>query len=96
MLFVLGGLNGMVSLITMSEELSYVTTSFWSRDNVNQDIHLFHEQVFELTSGGSFLLASTWCLPPLHSRPEKIKWFPSFCYMDFFVCCLNACDSCIA
>ena len=28
--------------------------------------------------------AKTWGLPPLYSRPEKSKWFPPFCCMEFF------------
>ena len=86
----------MVSLVTVFEEPSHVTSLFWSRDKVNWEIYLFHEQVFRRAACGLFLSASTWDLPFLYSRPEKSKWFPPFCYMDFPVCSLNACDSCIA
>ena len=35
--------NGVISLVTVFEESSHVTNSFWLRDKVNQKIRLFHE-----------------------------------------------------
>ena len=43
-----GRLNGVVSLVTVFEELSHVTSPFWSRDKVNRGIRLFHEPVEEM------------------------------------------------
>ena len=65
-----GRLNGVVSLVTVFEELFNVTSLFWSRDKVNREIRLFHEAIDAA--------ASTWDLPPLPSRPEKSKWLPPF------------------
>ena len=85
-----------VSLDTAFEELSHITSPFWSHDKVNRGIRHFHEQDFELTRcGGSLLLVSTWNLPPLFSRPQKSEWFSPFCCMDFSLSSLKACDSCI-
>ena len=40
-----GRLNKVVSLVIEKfEELSYITSPFWSCDKVNQGIHLFHKQ----------------------------------------------------
>ena len=90
-------LNGVISLVTVFEELFDVTSSFWLRDKVNQEICLFHERNFELNRrGDSFLQVSTWGCNPLFSRHEKSKRFLPFCRMDFSICSLNARHSCIA
>ena len=92
-----GRLNWLVSLVTEFEESSHLTCPFWSRYNVNRGIRIFHGQdlrrpnlVFHSSA------VSTWGLAHLYSRYEKNKRFPPFCSMDFSICSLNACDSCIA
>ena len=91
-----GRLNEVVSLVSVFEELSFIPSPFGSRDKVNQGIRSFHEQVLrragvvirlpQRAHGGSYSLCS---------RSEKSKWYPPFCCMDFSVCSLNTCDSCI-
>ena len=85
-----GRLNGVVSLVTVFEQLSHVTSPFWSCDKVNWGIHLFEEQ--DLRTADLVICSSAvskWCLSPLSSRLEKIKWFLSFCCMGLYSCSLN-------
>ena len=92
-----GRLNGVIPLVTAFQDLSHITSPFWSRENVKREIRPFQEQDFEVTRrASSFLLASILGLPPLYSTPEMSKLFPSFCCVDFSACSLNTCDSCIA
>ena len=71
--------------------------SFSLRDKVNRGIRLFYEQNFRRADVVVHpAVISTWSLSPLFSRPEKSKRLPPFCFMDFSVCFLNVCDSCIA
>ena len=39
-------LNGLISLVTMFEELFHVVSLFWLRDKANPGINLFYEQDF--------------------------------------------------
>ena len=81
-----GRLTGVISLLTVIDELIQVMSHFWSCDKVTSEICLFHEQDFVLTRWGcSFLLVSIWSRAPLYSKPEKWKWFTAFCCMDFSV-----------
>ena len=74
-----GRLNGEVSLVTVLEELSHVTSPFWSGDKENQGILLFLKNVLRTADVVVRSIAvSTWSLPFLFSRSEK-KWFPSSC-----------------
>ena len=92
-----GRLNRVLSLFTAFEEPSQVTSPFWSRDKMKRGIRLFHEQDFELSRySNSLRPENSWSLPSLYSKPEKSKWFPSLCCIDFSVCSLNVCDSCVA
>ena len=43
-----GRLNGVVILVTVFEELSYVMSPFWSHNKVKWGNRFFHEQVFGL------------------------------------------------
>ena len=61
---------------------------FWSRDKVNREIRLFHEQKL---SWRDVVVRTTWW-----SHGVLIFYIPSSRYIYFSVCSLNACDSCIA
>ena len=57
-------LNGVVSLVTVFEELSHVSNLFWSRDKVNRGISLFDEQNLRRADVVVSLLNSEHMLPP--------------------------------
>ena len=38
-----GRLNEVVSLVTVFEELTHVTSPFWSRDKVDREIHILYK-----------------------------------------------------
>ena len=91
---IVGRLNGMVSLVTVFEELSNVMSLFWSCDKVNEEIRLFHEQDF-------WVAKMWWFVPPgEHIKPPFFMiiqtWFPPFCRMDLTFFSLNAYHSNIA
>ena len=50
-------LNRVVSLVRVFEELSHVTSPFWSSDKVNPGICLFHEQDLRRADHGGSLLS---------------------------------------
>ena len=91
------GLNGVVLLVTVSEEHSHVTSPIWSREKVNRVICFFHKQVLKRAD---IVVRSSRrgheAFPTLDSRHEKSKWLPPFWCMDISFRSLNVRDSCIA
>ena len=80
-----GRLNGMVSLFARFEELSHITSPFWSRDKVNPVIPLFFtnrtSQLADIVvkSSAASHIVTRLFFPDLRSS----KWFPPLCYIDF-------------
>ena len=93
-----GRLNGMVFSVTEFDKLSYVTSPFWSRKTKNWGIEPISQTELEKSRRGSSLLSGEYMRPSptFFCSPQKSKWFPPFCRMDFSVCFLNACDSSLA
>ena len=83
-------LNVVVFLLTVFNELSHVTNQFWSRNNVNRWICLSQSWPDIVVRSPRRVHGTS-----LLYIPEESKWFPPFCWMDFSVCSLNACDSCL-
>ena len=74
----------MISLVTVFEELSHVTSPFWLRDKMNRVICLFHGQNLRRADIVVYSsAASSWGLPLLFSKLEKRKWFPHFAVGTF-------------
>ena len=71
---------------TLPRHQSFLTTWQWEPNNPP-----LSQRGLEKTSA-----VSTWGLSPLYSRLEKCKLFPPICCIDFSVCFMNTCDSCIA
>ena len=89
-------LNGLVSRVTGFKEFSYITSPFCSQTGLTSlwkgldSLDLRADVVIHSSA------VSTLGLPLLFSRIEKSKWSLPFCCLDFSVCFLNICDSCIA
>ena len=83
-----GRLNGVVSLVTVFEELSLVTSPSCSRNKANSGIPLFYEQDFKSSRRSRPLLISDAYDTSPFTRPEK--WFRPFCSRNFSSCFSNA------
>ena len=74
----IGRLSGVIFLVTVFEELSHVTSTFWLRHIVNPEIPLFYKQ--NLRSADSHVELFNW-------RPDSklvSKKSPKTVFLDFF------------
>ena len=68
-------LNGVVSLFTVCEELFHPASLFWSHDDGNRGIRLFHEQFFELSRRGGPPLSGQHMDPPFFLKYRIFRLF---------------------
>ena len=83
----IGRLNGVVSLVIGFEELSYVTSPFWSRHRMNRKIHPLSRTGLVKSWRGSLLLRGEHMKPPSFIFPtgEEQMVFTFLLYGLFYL-----------
>ena len=95
MLVLVGRINGVVSLVTEFEDSSYITSLFGHVTQLTEN-PLFSRTGIWVDQTWWFVVTREHMKSLLFdSRPVKSKWFPPFCCIEFLVCTLSVCDSCI-